>query len=141
MEQVEKEIPWGKDHIDPKNVLVLNYLLQRNPDVKIVISSTWRLPIKTEFLKVKGWLEDIINAPIIGCTPHLDVDRGLEIYEWLKDPLHESVDSILILDDNSDMDPLYPFLTQTDLFEGLTFSHLNDMKRILASPFVLPNIK
>ncbi len=68
-------------------------------DVKIVLSSTWRL--------FKGWeeLRNQLQLPIIDKTPHLHLsrNRGGEIQRWLDS--HPEVTKYAIIDDDTDMLP------------------------------------
>jgi len=117
---------------DKKHIDCLNHIIEKT-NAKVVISSTWRTGISSiymwRFLSVLGF-----NGDIIGSTPKLDSYRGTEIMCWLKE--HESklvkyadsswctwkepVESFVILDDDSDMESLLPYLVKTSNRYGLT---------------------
>jgi hypothetical protein len=84
----------------PIAVSNLKYLLKKNPDARICISSTWRKVLgiygTTVVLKKHG----IPKGKIIGCTPitFSSRNRAGEILEWLED---HDVEKFVILDDNS----------------------------------------
>lgn len=90
--------------LDPNIIRMLNEVTNKY-DIKIVISSSWKIDSYcTERLRKAG-LENVI-----GCTPDLifkipmDIYyRGMEINEYLQE--HPEVDKYLILDDISDFDP------------------------------------
>lgn len=76
------------------------YILDQCPDVKIVISSTWREVHKLSWLKKKLKSYGIDGSLVIGKTPSLWGGlRGREISEWLED--HPDVKEYVVLDDNS----------------------------------------
>ncbi|QJT71244.1 hypothetical protein GR11A_00207 [Vibrio phage vB_VcorM_GR11A] len=93
-----------EEWLDPTKVLMLACFMERNPDVEIVISSTWR--------SGEGWLERVTNAlnypleedydwRITGRTGWSSKIRGNEIQEWLDK--NQNVDYYIILDDSADM--------------------------------------
>lgn len=100
-------------------------------DLKIVISSSWRIGKTTEQLQDILMEQGIPPERIIDCTP-INYDdpekdeRGYEIQAWLdKNP---DVTSFVIVDDNSDMAHLKHRLVQTDHWHGLM---LRDAQRII----------
>ena len=97
-------------------------------EVKIVLSSTWRLGKSIDqirsFFRFKTLQEAIIDK-----TPdHLklynfegkDTSRGTEIQEWLVTK-GSNVEDFIILDDNDDMCPYMDKLIQTDFNYGFTY--------------------
>jgi len=91
------------------------------PDLKIVISSTWRIG------KSLGWLQDHFEnegfsyaTSMIDVTPDLQYSstRGAEICVWLNE--HPEVTEFVILDDDSDMGDLISRLVKTESRIGLT---------------------
>jgi hypothetical protein len=105
--------------LDEVAIRRLNLLFRIYPDLKIVISSTWRklYPLHTiqELLESKGLQKNIIIDKTKG---HLSVGiRGYEIKEWLD--AHPEVSRFVILDDDVDMDFLSSYLVQTDFRKGL----------------------
>lgn len=74
------------------------YILDKAPDVKIVISSTWREIYKLEWLQDKLASYGIDSSRVIDKTPSSFRSRGYEINQWLED--HPEVKTFVILDDN-----------------------------------------
>ena len=103
----------------------LNDLLAKEPDLKIVISSSWRhngLQFCRDMLKYQG----INEHKIIGTTDLVDKDdRGHHIERWVQDHKPET---FVILDDKADMDGVIDHLVQTNPYIGLTGS---DVKKAL----------
>lgn len=92
----------------------LKDILREVPDLKIVVSSTWRLfhmnDLKWAFRKegIDWW-----NI-VIGKTPRSNVGyRGKEIQAWIKENVEESF-SFAIVDDDADMTP---FQTENCFFK------------------------
>jgi hypothetical protein len=90
-------------------------------NIKIVLSSTWRLD--PDYLNIGTAL----NLPLIdrtGTAPWMPADnarRGREIKAWLDD--HVEVTHYAIVDDDSDMLPEQtPYFVQTSNFDGLTWA-------------------
>lgn len=76
----------------------LQYILEQDSSIKIVISSTWR---KIHTLVELGNILSAygVNAKIIGKTPAtMSSDRGHEINMWLQD--NPNVTKFVILDDD-----------------------------------------
>lgn len=99
-------------------------------DAKIVISSCWRIGERWESL-IQYFKECGIKAEIIGKTPILreaDRIRGDEIQEWLNE---NPTESFAIIDDDSDMGELLPFLVQTETRKGLTDKQVDEAIKIL----------
>jgi hypothetical protein len=104
----------------------LNLIIEKVPEVKIVITSTWRM-VRKEHELIRILINDGFKHPrsIIDVTPVLNWNkitnrrstRGDEIKLWLKDKV---VESFVIIDDDSDMDPFMDHLVQTKVKEGLT---------------------
>lgn len=77
-------------------------LILRAPDVKIVVSSTWRLGETVESLKKILAPSKLVSDAIIGVTPYFhDQIRGTEIKHWLD--RHPEVTHYAIIDDDNDM--------------------------------------
>ena len=83
------------------SVAALNAVLQQSGAL-VVITSTWRehwtLRENAEFLERDGMLP----GRVVGKTPTLERERGLEIESWLHSVPY-SVTSFVILDDRDDM--------------------------------------
>lgn len=106
----------GFAHIDPSRVAIVNGLIALT-GAEVVVSSAWRilhtLPQLRRGLKFKGFV-----GQIIGVTDRAGPIRGHEIGRYLE-ALPEKP-PFVILDDNSDMGRLLPFLVKTDPNTGIT---------------------
>lgn len=101
------------------------YILDKCPDVKVVISSTWRILHDMDWLKEKLEEYGIDSSKVIDKTPRIiqgfrSAPRGEEISEWLAE--HPEVTDYVILDDNSDMTVHMEKFVQTTWLDGLTLS-------------------
>lgn len=103
----------------------LQYILEQDSSIRIVISSTWRL------MHTMVELQNILNAygveaaRIIGKTPAvMSRDRAHEINLWLGD--NPNVTKFVVLDDDSDVKALNvipnSLVIQTDFEDGLLLS-------------------
>jgi hypothetical protein len=131
----------------PESVAALNHLFDTT-DAKVVVSSVWRLG------RPSGWLQCVLDAwgvraKIIGETPELDRfdksnglhiarERGEEIACWLRthaerEPRNpeEDVHGFVIVDDDSDMAHLKPYLVQTNFDVGFTMGDARHAIEIL----------
>lgn len=99
------------------------YILDKCPDVKVVLSTTWRNLYEMDWLKEKLEEYGIDSSRVIGKTPRIfrgfnSAERGHEISEWLEE--HPEVTDYVILDDNSDMTVHMDKLVKTSWLDGLT---------------------
>lgn len=106
--------------LDPKAVGLLNKIIEET-GCEVVISSTWRLGNKLEFLVnllvVKGLNKDF-RRNFIGVTPRIaGSERGHEIQKWLDE---NPAEKFVILDDDGDMAHLMSNLVWCDFLTGLT---------------------
>ena len=119
-----------KETIDPLNKLT------DLTSAKIVISSTWRKLHNILSLSYIFYLCGI-KAELIGVTPIVhNVQRGVEIKNWLESPSIigggvTEVTNFVILDDDSDMEPLMKHFVKIDNRVGLTFNDVNKAIKIL----------
>lgn len=113
----------------------LIYLLDKVPEAKVVISSTWRKFHSLDWLRDKLKFYGIDSSRVIDRTPFRLSDRvrGYEIEEWLEDNAALNIESFVILDDNSDMANLMHKLVKTDTRDGLTFSKVQEAIKILGA--------
>jgi hypothetical protein len=124
----------GEFHL-PVQRMFEDWLIE-NPEVRIVLSSTWRLTRNPDKLPF-GWKfrigkeSPIILEKIIDTTPrHVDCFRGREIQEWLDS--HPEVTQFAILDDDS-FDQIHTrnFVLVNRQF-GMTRENLKDVSKILS---------
>jgi hypothetical protein len=106
-------------------------ILVEAPEVKIVVSSSWRIGTELSELRQILWANaKVPENRVIDKTPLLSDwggPRGFEIQAWLDK--HPEVTKFVILDDTDDMEHLKPFLVLTDLKHGL---QLRDSEKVLS---------
>jgi hypothetical protein len=126
----------GSNFINPKVVKLITDLCEEH-DVKLVISSSWRLyDLESTIDDFKRYRDLVPLIPyIVGVTPRVLDDRvwqkrGEEIEDYLNK--HTEVENYCIIDDDSDMleEQLSHFL-RTNYHEGLTKNHIVLIKNIL----------
>lgn len=119
--------------LDPKAIAALNEITDAT-GARIVLSSTWRL-VSDFPARVKGLHAQGIKAPIIGRTPSLmDPNvRGHEIAAWLMTQV-EWPEGIAILDDDTDMAHLMPWLVRTGYDTGLVHAQIPTVVDMLNRP-------
>lgn len=124
--------PIGKNrfHLDKVPVINFEYLLKRVPELKIVISSAWRihgLEFCQKALESYGIdprrVIDITGKEVLGTQSH----RGNQIEHWLKK--NPEVKKFVILDDSHDMEPYMDRLVRTGPTVGLSE---DDVERAMA---------
>jgi HAD domain in Swiss Army Knife RNA repair proteins len=113
-----------RDEFCPISCSNLLWIIERVPDLKIVISSSWRLGRSLHELKTILEDQGIPQDLVIDKTPHLvqaneSVPRGFEIQKWLDDHKELDVEKFCIIDDDSDMEHLSIFHVKTDFRTGL----------------------
>lgn len=113
---------------DPICVEVLNNLIKAI-NAKVVLSSTWRILYSIE--EMRGiFRQQNVFADIIDYTPiSHDSPRGIEIAKWLK--TNQKPVNYCIIDDDSDMDILMPYLIQTDYNIGITLEDTFKVRELL----------
>lgn len=108
----------------------LNELYKKIP-YDIVVSSTWRINTSVEELQ-----DLLVNSgfnpeiQVIGKTPVLYLQRGLEIQKWID--IHEFKGKFIIIDDDSDMCHLLPLLVRCDCQLGFTIYDYQKALRLLS---------
>jgi hypothetical protein len=114
----------------------LQYILDQDADVKLVISSTWRkLHTLQELSNILG--SYVINgARIVGKTPVMfSGDRAHEITMWLED--NPNVTKYVILDDDYDASnaarPSIGHFFQTTSEDGLLFKQAKAIAKLFRS--------
>lgn len=134
----------------------LRLLLDEEPDLRIVVSSSWR--IKGLWYVRKVLAHNGIPADrVIGVTGYegvdadgknttriSGVDRGHQIQKWLYHAaeahglgLGDRVTHIAIVDDDSDMDHLTDFFVKTSMEEGFMWRHKERVRDVLKVPYKL----
>lgn len=138
---------------------VLDQAEKQKVDVKIVISSTWRLGRSLEELKGIAEKSGINPDSIIGKTPAIyykvpktkwyrkrwgpwynrilpfrgkrtEADRGVEIQHWM-DEHGVKAEDIVIIDDDSDMAHLKKRHVKTDAYDGMGFRKAIEVAKML----------
>jgi len=107
------------ESFSPPSCDALNSILDRVPDLKIVISSSWRM-WGTDYMQKlleKNGIKDA-KSKVIDITGNELGNRGFQIHCWLN--RNPSVTQFVILDDETDMGPLLTNLVKTNGYVGLT---------------------
>ena len=109
----------------------------RGTDVKVVLSSTWRLHpemwdhLREAGIKFDGVTPDLVRKRVSGV--YEATVRGDEINKYLDD--FPQITSYAILDDNSDMlEHQKPFFVQTDEDIGIEDKHIARLNEIFELP-------
>jgi len=138
--------PWPLSDLDPKACALLSEMVDRL-EVQIVLSSTWRHRGLEQVAYLLG--QRNFHHPLIDGTPYIgpveagsdyvrsETQRGLEIEWWLLThvPREELADTrIIILDDDSDMGRLKPWLVHTRWEQGVLPEHEALMAEALSRP-------
>jgi hypothetical protein len=110
----------------------LRRLLADEPDLMVVLSSSWRTGRTLEECKDLFRENDLDPDRMIGRTGAARDKRGHEIQAWLDH--HPEVTRFVIVDDDSDMEHLEAFHVKTDFAVGLTLLHNETIKMILHPP-------
>jgi hypothetical protein len=119
----------------------VQFLLDSEPLLRIVISSSWCIPHKLEELKSILTTNGIDVEKVIGITPIDGYEllesqsRGSQIKGWLTSQLLKTdfvVTDYVILDDDSDMlTEQEPYFVKTSIMNGFIFSEALQAARIL----------
>lgn len=131
-------------HLDPTAIGRLNVIV-RDPNVAVVVSSVWRHGYTARGLQLllasRGF-----EGRVIAKTPYGWRERGHEIQEWLDSyhleigrgltcpPFPGSVESVAILDDDSDMGRWLPRLVKVDSKVGLQEADVARALELLNEP-------
>lgn len=110
-------------------------ILDRFPETKIVISSTWRISHDINWLKIKLASYGIDSSNVIDVTPQLGNPRAEEITEWLSG--HPEVVHYLIIDDyDDDLSKVHGErrYVRTSWNTGLTWDHVEEAFLKLKTP-------
>lgn len=118
---VKGRVPETLCHVCTSNFQIV---LDQYPDVKVVLSTTWRTLYSMEWLKAKLESYHIQSNRVIDKTPvHYGDNRGNEIQEWLDK--HPEVTHYIVIDDNDwGISPLHgDRFVKTTWESGMTFQH------------------
>ena len=109
----------------------LKLILNQYPDIRIVISSTWRKSRSVEkFNTIFKYYKITDKDLVIDKTPVLHTQRGYEIEHWLKNTNYQ-IEDFVILDDDSDMGPYLdtPHFIKTNYKVGLDYTIFEKMDK------------
>ena len=112
----------------------LQYVLDQAPDLKLVISSTWRLLHDIDYLRMKLVQYGVDASRVVGITPAtLGRDRGHELKLWLAE--YPEVLQFVVVDDDRDAhvfdeDPRC-LMIRTTWTDGLLLAHAEQIIRFL----------
>ena len=120
----------GREELNNKQAIGwLNELYNKAP-YDVVVSSTWRIGMSKDELQellIKSGFNPAIK--VLGKTPVLYQQRGLEIQEWIDTA--EFKGKFIIIDDDSDMCHLLPLLVRCDCQLGFTIYDYNKALTLL----------
>lgn len=109
----------------------LKSLLNKVPDLKIVISSAWRM-WGVEYVSGVLAKNGVDGSRVIDVTGQENGNRGHQIQCWLD--RNKDVTNIVIIDDESDMGELMNKLVKTSGFIGLTSKEVDLALEVLEIP-------
>ncbi len=113
--------PFRSDEFCPICVSNLIDIVEKFDDLRIVVSSTWRIGTTVEELQTLLGNIGIPKERVIGKTPIMSgKERGNEIYDWLQENKHTQT-KYAVLDDDSDMTMVWDCFFQTDNYVGLDY--------------------
>lgn len=113
---------WAKKSIELYNKLCKEY------DLKVVITSTWRIAHTKEQLQ-SIFTDQGIELEIYDYTPVLSSARGIEIVDWLN---NNEVDDFVIIDDKtSDIEPYINNVVKCRSWIGFTMDEYKEVENIL----------
>jgi hypothetical protein len=123
-----------KRDTNTNNIWVLGYILDQLPDLKIVISSSWRNHYDIESFKELFKIYKLDDTRIIGKTPKkFSSERHSEIRMWLDDweeINHKKVD-FLAVDDHVIWDLNHEFKDREILTDGWVGLTMHDAFKII----------
>lgn len=118
------------DYLDPRNVSVLNAIVEATGAV-VVVSSTWRLSTSFAVLKA-SFAEAGCVAEIVGVTPDIDGrQRVLEVAAWLEQQATPPA-RFVVLDDDFAMPAFPDKFVRTSKQYGLCARDIPAVLKILA---------
>ena len=105
----------------------------------LVISSTWRLSEKGTNKLLHELKKYDLDKLVIGYTPFLGSSRKDEIKNFLSNFESSFTTNFIILDDDSDMGDLLPFLVKTNRQVGLTEENVQQAIKKLTKSIIKEN--
>ena len=105
----------------------------------LVISSTWRLSEKGRDTLLQELKKYDLDKLVIGYTPFLGSSRKDEIKDFLSNFESSFTTNFIILDDDSDMGDLLPFLVKTNRQVGLTEENVQQAIKKLTKSIIKEN--
>ena len=105
----------------------------------LVISSTWRLSEKGRSILLQELKKYDMDKLVIGYTPFLGSSRKDEIKDFLSNFESSFTTNFIILDDDSDMGDLLPFLVKTNRQVGLTEENVQQAIKKLTKSIIKEN--
>ena len=106
----------------PTAISNLEYILEEIKDLKIVVSSTWRMGCELKDLKALFPCSSLIKSRIIDSTPMLkQSQRGDEIKRWIV-ARNVRIKDFIVLDDDCDMDAVEDNFVHINHKNGLTYT-------------------
>lgn len=127
--KIDLSVPYSpREDFDPANMEQLAEIGRRLPDLKVVVSSSWRKG--RDLGELRDYLQPAFSrVRVIGVTPSDESRlRHVEITRWIKengDPI-EKVSAFLALDDDTfDMTPLGENFLHIHRSQGLTAAHVD----------------
>ena len=109
----------------------LNSLLEQEPDLKIVISSSWR-HLGLDQVKKTFKANGIDSDRIIGATGDEPGERGYQVQCWLD--RNPGVTNFVVIDDESDFSNMMDHLVKTNPHVGITSADVKLALDILKKP-------
>lgn len=115
-----------------RHAAALAEVLAKFPEVRIVVSSTWRF--QNSLKDLKGWFPPSLAQKMVDVTPVLEHGKHLrqqEIEAWLS--RHPTKHWLALDDEAALFEPGYAKLLLTDPTTGLTRSDLQALEQILTA--------
>lgn len=118
-------IPFDRERFDPLCVKELNRIIKET-GACIVITSVWRFAGPSAMQAL--FRRNKVIGDVIDVTPHRTGIRGLKIQAWIDTNISTfGFIEFVIIDDDTDMGELLPFLVQTKFELGLTREKANEV--------------
>lgn len=123
--------------LHPRKLDRVNQIVSKS-GAQIVASTTWRKHHSKDdlqtLLRARGLAFDILSyTPNLAKYDYDGTTRGSEIHAWLH--ANPQVTSIVILDDDDQMEPYRDRLVHVNPFKGLTDANVQQALTLLDAPF------